>query len=156
MKKWIALLLAAIMCIFLAACGESKFNEKATAAINEHIAPILADYQVSEYFPVISPSEDRYDIVIVSPSVGSMTYGNLCALIKELIALEEVQDPSEVDKQYKFSGTIYEDCALNKDGYIDYLEVEYYYYVNSAQAQFSNRPSAGLYCSSYSQCLYAD
>lgn len=156
MKKWIALLLAAVLCLSLAACGESKFNEKAIAAINEHIAPILADYQVSEYFPVISPSGNRYDIVIVSPSVGSMTYGNLCALIKELKALEEVRDPSEVDKQYEFSGSIYEDCELNKDGYIDYLEVEYYYYVNSAQAKFSNRPSAGLYCSSSQKCLYAD
>lgn len=51
-----------------------------------------------------------------------------------------------------FDVSLFTACGASKA-----FAVRSYYYVNSAQAQFSNRPSAGLYCSSCPQkCLYAD
>lgn len=51
-----------------------------------------------------------------------------------------------------FDVSLFTACGASKA-----FAVRSYYYVNSAQAQFSNRPSAGLYCSSYPQkCHYAD
>lgn len=138
MKKLFALLLAAVLCFSLVACGN---KDKATIdTIKTEIAPIMSEYGVDEYDITLTASE-RYEIIC--PSAKTIADKKICNILKELIALGDIEADG---KDVPFSGNI----RIEEDG-------DYYYYVNAAQAELSNRSSAGLYRSDApSRCLYED
>lgn len=138
MKKVIALILAVVICVAMVACGN---EDKVTIdAIKTEIAPIMSEYGVDEYDIILTVSE-RYEIIC--PAAKTIADQKICNMLKELIALGDIE--ADV-KEVPFSGNI----RVEEDG-------DYYYYVNAAQADLSNRSSAGLYRSDApSRCLYED
>lgn len=141
MKKLFALLLTAVMCFSLAACGEK--TDPNADVLKAELEPIMTGYGITE-FSVQFDLSKRYEIVC--PEITSLSNPKKCSVLKDIIALGELTGLEE--KTFRFSGNIYIDGTE---------EAGYYYYVNSAQAKLSNRSSAGLYHSNHhDKCLHND
>ena len=141
MKKIFALILAIVLSLSLCACGNKK--SASIEAIKEKIAPIMAEYGVEEYDVQLSPSE-RYEVVC--PNHVEISDREMCEMIIDLIALGDMEDMEEEGEKIRFSGWIRESTEDDS---------EYYYYVNEAQAELSDRPCAGLYHSkNHGRCVY--
>ena len=141
MKKLVALLLAVLMCLTFAACGQNR--DASIALIDEGVAPIMAEYGLTEYEIQISDS-NRY--AILCPAFEELSDGDKCDITKALVGVGDIEDQENEGETIRCSGNIY----VEDDGL-------YYYYVNEAQAELSDRPSAGLYCSdTHGECHYED
>lgn len=143
MKKIFVLILAVMMCFALASCGNDR--SASIEGIKAQLDPIMAEYGVEEYDILITVSE-RYEIVC--PELPDMKCSDVIDILKAAISLGEMENMEEEGEIIRFSGNIRE---------TDEEDSEYYYYVNEAQAELSDRSSAGLYCSeNHGTCIYRD
>ena len=143
MKKIFALLLVVMMCFALVSCGNDR--SASIEGIKAQLDPIMAEYGVEEYDILITVS-NRYEIVC--PGLTEMKCTDVIGILKDAISLGDMEDMEEEGEVIRFSGNIRE---------TDEEDSEYYYYVNEAQAELSDRSSAGLYCSdNHGLCIYKD